>query len=252
MYIKTENELNQLVRIAWNLGLATGNCDRSKACVVMFDAICSHLNVTGWSSNKGIWSRDTSPTEIIWTKFKCSSLFPRGSQHLSTNLHLGEWIENALDQNAMVETFSSSDFNVHQDTQDPWHYLVHLTVFAEGTIECVTFVKPSHMDAFSDLERTFVDAMLANLNGVFEQEPKAEMDTDARMDLPKRQREVLELLLQGASLKEIAAELRISRHTVNDYSKSLYRHFDVSGRAELAAIFRDSAQLTLSHAESKS
>ncbi|MCU0750783.1 MAG: helix-turn-helix domain-containing protein, partial [Akkermansiaceae bacterium] len=62
-------------------------------------------------------------------------------------------------------------------------------------------------------------------------------DSPVTQDLPKRQREVLELMLRGFSAKEIAVYLGISRHTVNDYSKALYRHFAVSGRAELTALF---------------
>ncbi len=45
--------------------------------------------------------------------------------------------------------------------------------------------------------------------------------------------QVLELLRQASSEKQIAAELGLSPHTVHGYVKQLYRHFGVSSRAEL-------------------
>ncbi len=53
--------------------------------------------------------------------------------------------------------------------------------------------------------------------------------------LAPRQRQTLELLLDGKSEKEIALRLAISRHTVHVYVKLLYKRFGVSSRAELLA-----------------
>lgn len=55
--------------------------------------------------------------------------------------------------------------------------------------------------------------------------------------LTPRQREVLDLLLDGDSEKQIAATLGISRTTVHEYVTALYRHFEVSSRGELLAQF---------------
>ena len=51
--------------------------------------------------------------------------------------------------------------------------------------------------------------------------------------LPPRVRQTLDEIVAGKSLKQIAASLRISRHTVNDYTKVLHKTFGVSSRAEL-------------------
>ena len=56
--------------------------------------------------------------------------------------------------------------------------------------------------------------------------------------LSPRLRQTLDLLLGGDGMKQIARKLGISTHTVNDYTKTLYKRFDVSGRAELQARFR--------------
>ena len=55
--------------------------------------------------------------------------------------------------------------------------------------------------------------------------------------LPPRVRQTLDCLLQGDSEKQIAGKLRLSRHTVHDYVKSLHRKFAVSSRGELLARF---------------
>ncbi|HEX4606755.1 MAG TPA: helix-turn-helix transcriptional regulator, partial [Urbifossiella sp.] len=54
-------------------------------------------------------------------------------------------------------------------------------------------------------------------------------------DLPPRARQVLRCLLEGDSDKQVAARLRLSQHTVNQYTKQIYRYFHVSARAELLA-----------------
>jgi len=54
-------------------------------------------------------------------------------------------------------------------------------------------------------------------------------------DLPPRMRQTLEGLLAGDSEKQVAAKLGLSRHTVHVYVKQLYKHYEVSSRAELLA-----------------
>lgn len=55
------------------------------------------------------------------------------------------------------------------------------------------------------------------------------------LELPFRSREVLMHLLRGWTVKQIAAGLDISRHTVIDYIKVIHKHFGVSRRGELIA-----------------
>ncbi|HTW94846.1 MAG TPA: helix-turn-helix transcriptional regulator [Tepidisphaeraceae bacterium] len=49
--------------------------------------------------------------------------------------------------------------------------------------------------------------------------------------------QTLEFLLAGDSEKQIAAKLGLSQHTIHDYVKRVYRHFAVSTRAELLALW---------------
>ncbi len=52
--------------------------------------------------------------------------------------------------------------------------------------------------------------------------------------LTPREREVLALLAKGVSISGIAGEMGISRHTVGDHVKNLYRKLNISSRAEAA------------------
>ena len=63
------------------------------------------------------------------------------------------------------------------------------------------------------------------------------LPASATPPLPPRAREVLDLLLQGLSEKEIAARLGLRPSTVHDHVKRLYAHFGVGSRAELMAYF---------------
>jgi DNA-binding CsgD family transcriptional regulator len=54
--------------------------------------------------------------------------------------------------------------------------------------------------------------------------------------LPPRVRQTMNRLVAGESLKEIADGLKISRHTVNDYTKVLHKRFGVSSRAQLVGL----------------
>ncbi len=55
------------------------------------------------------------------------------------------------------------------------------------------------------------------------------------MSLPPRVRQVLACLLEGDGDKQVAARLRLSVYTVNEYTKILFRHFGVNSRTELLA-----------------
>jgi DNA-binding NarL/FixJ family response regulator len=65
--------------------------------------------------------------------------------------------------------------------------------------------------------------------------PLASYADPAPSDLPPRAREVLRRLLEGEGDKQIAKALRLSPHTVNQYVKAIFEHFQVVSRAELLA-----------------
>jgi DNA-binding CsgD family transcriptional regulator len=66
---------------------------------------------------------------------------------------------------------------------------------------------------------------------------KLDPPPDPAMGLTPRQREVLLCTLQGDSEKEAARRLGVSRFTLNDHVKAIYRRLGVSSRGELLARF---------------
>ena len=74
-------------------------------------------------------------------------------------------------------------------------------------------------------------AVARRLLAHFRQVPEAPAQGDV---LTPREREVLVQLSRGISIAKIAAELGISRHTVGDHVKNLYRKLNITSRAEAA------------------
>ena len=54
------------------------------------------------------------------------------------------------------------------------------------------------------------------------------------MSLTERENEVLLRVAKGFTLPEIGVQLNLSRHTIADYVKQIYRKLNVSSRAEAA------------------
>jgi DNA-binding NarL/FixJ family response regulator len=65
-------------------------------------------------------------------------------------------------------------------------------------------------------------------------QPPPATQAPAASDLSTREREVLGLLAQGVRIADIGSTLGISRHTVGDHVKNIYRKLNISSRAEAA------------------
>lgn len=64
--------------------------------------------------------------------------------------------------------------------------------------------------------------------------PQHEEAAEESIYLTPREREVLTRLAHGINIAEIANEIGISRHTVSDHVKKIYRKLNISSRAEAA------------------
>lgn len=60
---------------------------------------------------------------------------------------------------------------------------------------------------------------------------------DTFYDLTERELEILEILSQGKSNKEIADSLGISENTVEQHLKNIYEKLNVQNRTEAAGLF---------------
>jgi DNA-binding CsgD family transcriptional regulator len=101
-----------------------------------------------------------------------------------------------------------------------------------GMVQGFGFFRERGLAPFGDREKELL--MLVELGlGPFIHRPVTQMVAASR--LSPRERDVLAGLLDGLADKEIAARLGISRHTVNQRAKQVFRAFDVHSRAELLA-----------------
>ena len=85
----------------------------------------------------------------------------------------------------------------------------------------------------------------ASMNGLiakkvleyFQQKPA--VSVEEQYHITKREKEVLSLLMEGLSYKEIAMKCFISHETMNSHIKNIYQKLNVHSRAQLAARFRN-------------
>ena len=68
----------------------------------------------------------------------------------------------------------------------------------------------------------------------FAAQAKPQKDTIPHVQLTDRENEVLLRVAKGFTLPEIGVQLNLSRHTIADYVKQIYRKLNVSSRAEAA------------------
>jgi len=100
-----------------------------------------------------------------------------------------------------------------------------------GVIHGVGYYRAAGSRRFDARDRGIVELFASECSALFCLPDGA----DAASRLPRRHRAFLEHLLSGASEKEVAATLGLSRHTAHQYVKEIYRAVNVRSRAELMA-----------------
>ena len=111
----------------------------------------------------------------------------------------------------------------------------------DGRILAIGFMRTLGDRLFTNRDCMLIDAFHESawqLYGTFDAPAGSSESSDPRVrTLPPRLRPVLQHLLRGEAEKQVAAKLGLSRHTVHEYIKVLYRKLNVSSRAELLAQF---------------
>ena len=102
----------------------------------------------------------------------------------------------------------------------------------ERSLSTIAIYRRPDQPPYSERELRLAHIILSEVPWLHEQGwPEDRGATVPRLAL--RQRQVLNLLLQGFPRKQIADSLDLSIHTVGDYIKDVYRHFGVRSQAEL-------------------
>jgi DNA-binding CsgD family transcriptional regulator len=104
------------------------------------------------------------------------------------------------------------------------------TVKKVGKTECVgcAFMRAVGDRPFSEEDREVLHLVHIGTGSLFDM-------PSPRAGLSPRMRDTLDVLLTGATDKEIAARIAISPHTVRQYVKSILKAYGVSSRAQLIA-----------------
>jgi DNA-binding CsgD family transcriptional regulator len=107
---------------------------------------------------------------------------------------------------------------------------------ASGEFHALAFYGGSKVTPFAPHERMIVHALHSELDAMYDctGTPACERTMQS---LTPRENEVLSLLLGGDSEKLIAYKIGISRNTIHDYVKTIYRQFNVASRPELMSQF---------------
>jgi len=94
------------------------------------------------------------------------------------------------------------------------------------------------LDAIRDLSegKASMNGLIAKKVMEFFQVKKPTLDVEA-FNLTKREHEILDLLIQGLTYKDIAAKCFISPETMNSHIKNIYQKLNVHSRAQIAARF---------------
>ena len=108
------------------------------------------------------------------------------------------------------------------------HFLCSMRVIGRTTGTGCAFMRAARDRPFSDEDRELLHLVHVGVGPMYDA-------CSPRTRLSPRMRETLDVLLTGASDKEIAAQLRLSSHTVRQYVKAIFKAFNVNSRAQLIA-----------------
>ena len=115
------------------------------------------------------------------------------------------------------------------------HCLVSPHRLPDGSLHMLTLHRAAGERDFSPRERRLLLLAHAEVGRLIGPVLVRLDDPFSPTRLPPRVRETLSCLLDGDSEKQAAARMNLSRETVHQYVKALYRHYRVESRAELLA-----------------
>ena len=115
------------------------------------------------------------------------------------------------------------------------HCLVSPHRLPDGSLHLITLHRTAGERDFFPRERRLLLLAHAEVGRLMGPVLVRADDPHSPARLPPRVREVLDCLLEGDSEKQAAARMGLSRETVHQYVKALYRHYHVASRAELLA-----------------
>lgn len=121
------------------------------------------------------------------------------------------------------------------------HFLSSVRYCSNDVWCCLTFFRRLKKPRYQHRESEIVDLVMAGIGWLAPQVSES-IPEEPFAEITPRQRLVMLFLLDGLSRKQIAANLGLTLHTVNDHVKALYHRFDVQSATDLAARFLKSVR----------
>lgn len=116
------------------------------------------------------------------------------------------------------------------------HCMLCVYPLSPPSFSAIGFYRVTGKPPFSIRDRSIVEVVFGEVEWLHRHGVNVEAGRKS-LRLSPRERQVLVYLLQGMSLKEIAVAGKLSKHTIGDYVKNVYKQFGVHSRGELQAIF---------------
>ena len=107
---------------------------------------------------------------------------------------------------------------------------------SNGQVSAVTLFRNFDRHLFNERDNRIVHVMLSSVPWLHDEAWPNHPNRRVGV-LSPRLHTVINLLLQGMGRKQIAAQMNISIHTVNDYIKDVYARFEVHSQSELIRRF---------------
>ena len=130
------------------------------------------------------------------------------------------------------EYYRSAHFDIVRRPFGIDHVLYCRLTLPDGNDVAVGVLRCPGDREFSEREKAIVHLLHTNAPHVYHVAKPARSELDR---LAPRLQPVLRYLLQGDAEKEVAAKLKLSRHTVHRYTQGIYRELGVHSRGELLA-----------------
>lgn len=116
------------------------------------------------------------------------------------------------------------------------HYLISLYPISREITSGIGLHRRAQKPPFTDRERGIVHAIFQQVDWLHRHGTNVPAGRKV-LRLSPREKQVLIMLMGGDSRDTIASKLDLSPYTVGDYLKAIYKHFQVTTRAELLAFF---------------
>ncbi len=141
-----------------------------------------------------------------------------------------------IDKQSVMSERTADQFGQTYFANDSRRTLTSIFPSSYEIYSIIRFQRRGERPVFSEREGMIVHVLFQQVDWLHRD--GSEFETREVMpELSPRERQIVNLLLNGESRDSIAAQLGLSRYTINAYFRSIYRHFGVSARTELMARF---------------